>query len=176
MAISGDFKINEIELTVNPKYSGQTHIWGQRDLSRIKKIINHQQLAEGTTVATNNYHISEDSHLKKGGAPKIAYHYTIEKDGTVYKVNDHTDVVWHCAGQNTTSIGIMLCGDFTGPGHVGKSEPTKAQLGSLRGLLNHLTKELTLPRTSVYGHCDFGKPACPGNIVMDLIKEYRGDA
>ena len=168
------WKIETLELTPNPKY--QDKLWGYRPLKLIDKIIVHQELSEGDTLSVHNYHISNNCHIKAGGCPKIAYHYTIEKDGTTYKVNDLTDVTWHCFGKNLNSIGIMLCGDFSGPTHVGKSKPTKEQLDSLEKLINYIRVRLNL-NLPAYGHCDFGKENCPGNDVMKYMKkidENRG--
>lgn len=162
--------ITKLALTPNPRNPK----WGRRLVSAIKKIVVHQELGEGDTKAVHTYHISPTSHLKPGvGAPSIAYHYTIEKDGTVYDVNDDTSVTWHTAGQNMKALGIMLVGDFTGPGHTGKSEPTEEQLGSLIRLLDVLCERYDITRDSVYGHKDFGKQACPGDIVMRAILEYK---
>lgn len=162
--------IKELKLTPNPRNPK----WGRRLASNITKIIVHQELGEGSTEAVHNYHISPTSHLKPGvGAPSIAYHYTIEKDGTVYSVNADTSVTWHTAGQNMRALGIMLVGDFTGADHIGKSEPTEAQLSSLTRLLDLLCERYSIARASVFGHKDFGKQACPGNIVMRAILDYK---
>lgn len=166
-------RIIKLDLEPNPRYGEK--LWGKRPISSINKIITHQQLADGTTISTHNYHISKESHLKPGvGAPKIAYHLTIEKDGTIYQVNEYSDIVWHCAGQNLSSIGIMICGDFSGPSYTGKSIPTAQQIDSLEWLYDHLTKEFKLPKKEVYGHCDFGKENCPGTMVYNFIKTYKG--
>lgn len=165
--------IKELKLTPNPRNPK----WGRRNTSSIKKLIAHQELGEAETKSVHSYHISVTSHLKpKVGAPSIAYHYTIEKDGTVYKVNEDTAVTWHTAGQNIAGIGIMLVGDFTGPGHIGKSEPTEEQLSSLIRLFDVLRERYNIPRKSVYGHKDFGKQACPGDIVMKTISDYKNQA
>jgi N-acetylmuramoyl-L-alanine amidase len=165
--------IKHLTLAPNPRYQGK--LWGFRPESMIDKVIAHQELGEGTTVQVHNYHISKESHVKPGtGAPKICYHYTIEKDGTVYLVNDITDVVWHCKGQNLHAVGIMLCGDFDGEDHVGKSKPTPEQLASLSQLFDHLVGLLNITKREIYGHMDFGKPACPGYDVMKFIHKYKG--
>ena len=149
-------------------------LWGKRVEAIIDKIIIHQALGEIDTIGVHNYHISEESHLKQGGAPRISYHFSIEKSGKTYLVNDLTDIVWHCKGQNLTSIGILVCGDFDGSKHIGKSKPTKEQFESLNNLLNKLTSELAIPKHNVFGHCDFGKPACPGWDLYKFILKYRG--
>ena len=166
-------EIHKLTLVPNPKYSSGK-LWGYRPESIIDKIIVHQAMSEADTLVIHNYHISETSHIKRGGAPKICYHYTIEKDGKVYLVNDHEDVVWHCKGQNLTSLGILLLGDFAGQDHDGRSEPTPEQLESLEMLLDKLTSELHLSPQDIYGHFDFGKPACPGFEVMKFIHKYKG--
>lgn len=165
-------EIKQIYLPPNPRWVGK--LWGKRKLSQIYKVIVHQELGEANTLSVHNYHISPECHLKLGtGAPRIAYHYTIEKDGTVYQVNDQTDITWHTGGQNLHGIGIMLVGDFDGVDHKGKSKPTNEQIGSLKDLLDHLTKQLSIDEKDVYGHSDFGKPACPGFVVTDFVKKYR---
>jgi len=163
--------IVKLNLVPNPRWQGR--LWGYRPLSYIDKIIVHQELGELDTIGVHNYHISVNSHLKEGGAPKITYHYTIEKNGVVYSVNDLTDVTWHTRGENLTGIGIMLVGDFDGENHKGKSKPTPEQLDSLEKVLNKLTTELFLKKSDVYGHISFGKKACPGYEVMKFIKTYK---
>lgn len=135
-------------------------------------------MSDYTTIGIHNYHISKDSHLKVGGAPRIAYHYTIEKDGTVYLVNDHESVVWHTKGENLHGLGILVLGNFDGHDYVSKSGaiPTTEQQASLEQLLNGLTKDLNLSKSEVYGHSKFGKPACPGFHLDNFINNYKGKA
>jgi len=171
-----NFKPIRLQLKDNPSYPHKP-VWGQRPLSMINKIIVHQELADGDTESVHRYHISENSHLKQGGAPRIAYHFTVEKDGTVYQVNELKDIVWHCRGQNIESIGIMLCGNFDGPTHKGTGSPTSIQIQGLKNLLNYLSEELKFsdrPYTFIRGHCDFGKENCPGNEVIYFLRnQYR---
>lgn len=163
-------KINRVSFPVNPRNPN----WGYRPTGHIEKIIVHQELGEGNVLAVHNYHISRESHLKLGiGAPAFAYHYGIEKDGTILHVNDHTAVTWHTKGQNLHGLGIMLVGNFAGPGNVNGKAPTQEQLNSLRKLLNHLVADLDLTKQDVYGHQDFGKPVCPGFVVYDFITDYK---
>ena len=165
--------ITKMDLPLNKNYTPEKY-WGFRPKSMIDKIIVHQELGEGTTIQVHKYHTSKECHLKNGvGAPKIAYHYTIEKDGTIYKVNEDTDITWHCKGQNLSSLGIMLVGDFTGPTHKGKSVPTKEQKRSLFFLLRELMKINHIERRYIYGHSFFGKENCPGNIVEDMLVEFK---
>jgi hypothetical protein len=153
--------------------------WGYRPPIAIKQIIVHQAMSKGPTDKINAYHISKESHLKPGiGAPHIAYTYTVEKDGTIYQCNLDTALTWHTRGQNTKSIGICLIGDFNGranggEGYIGKTSPSKPQLQSLNYLLNRLMSRYELQQSNVYGHCDFGKPACPGNKVQTWLEQWK---
>lgn len=149
--------------------------WGTRSLSKINKIVLHQELGEGTLEAVNNYHVSPN-HISPKGCPHICYHYGIRKNGEIVQCNELTSVTWHCKGQNTSGIGIMLVGDFPGPGHdIGKSQPTKEQLASMGELVGYLQKKFNLTNQAVYGHYHFGKPACPGFVVEEWIEKYRNN-
>lgn len=166
--------IVSLHLVPNPRYANLEKLWGYRPTSYIEKLIVHQALGEVTTVQVHEYHISPQSHLKLGvGAPKICYHYTIEKDGRIYHVNDDTSIVWHCRGQNMRSIGILVCGDFGSKNHKGKSHPTKEQIESLDFLLGVLRMQYRLKRKDVYGHNSFGKEACPGDDLVKFIDAYK---
>ncbi len=67
----------------------------------------------------------------------------------------------------------MVAGDFSGVDHIGATEPTELQLRNLNFLLNKLQNELKLKSSDIYGHCDFGKPACPGDAIMTEINKRR---
>lgn len=150
--------------------------WEKRSLDKINKIIVHQELGNGSIEDVNTYHITPgiSNHLSYLGAPHFAYHYGIEKDGVIKMANNLDDITWHTRGVNISAIGIMLVGDFSGPDHVGTSSPSTSQLMSLKNLLDLLV--MTIPnikKTGIYGHCDFGKPACPGYEIMELIEDYK---
>ena len=165
-------KILDPKLERNPRYPD----WGKRATDLINKIIVHQSLADWTTQRTHEYHISVQSHLKPGtGAPAIAYHYTIEKDGTIYKCNEDTDVTWHTAGENIHGLGICVLGDFAWKENVNGKSPTHEQIKSLRELLNYLTFKYKISRANVYGHKDFGKESCPGFVLYDFIQDYKSE-
>jgi|APSaa5957512622_1039677.scaffolds.fasta_scaffold00250_10 hypothetical protein len=154
----------------------ETRKWAKRSLSRIDKIIVHQALCTTSAKSINKYHITpaENNHLSKDGAPHIAYHYAIDFNGDALFCNSHTDVTWHCKGKNTSSLGIVVCGDFDYPGQTKVSEaPSKKQMKNLKKLLNYLKKEFNLKDQDVYGHCDFGKPSCPGIAIYKLINERK---
>ena len=152
--------------------------WSKRKLSRINKIIVHQELGDATIEQVNRYHItpSSNNHISPDGAPKFAYHFGITKKGEVWQTNILSDVTWHCRGQNSVSIGIMVVGDFHAPNHTGtKQGPLKKQLDALEYLLNYLVErsKLNLDSGCVYGHSNFGKLTCPGSALENFITNYR---
>ena len=150
--------------------------WPQkRELGKIDRVILHQSLGHADTSGNrdvfgiNKYHISPGNHISAGGCPHICYHFALDDDGSIYLCNELTDVVWHCAGQNSRSVGVMLVGGFAGPGHEG-GEPTAAQEQAFFALAEYLGETLHLPPSAFFGHCDFGKPACPGNTAYAWLE------
>lgn len=153
--------------------------WGKRPTSKIKQVVVHQALSTGSVSAINNYHITPgpDNHLSKEGAPHIAYHYAIDRQGQILQCNALTDLVWHTKNQNTKSVGVLVAGDFDYNNNTGKDgEPTKDQMDALEFLLTHLEIKLNLTAADIYGHKDFGKPACPGNTLYNYIQQRKGEA
>ena len=152
-----------------------TRRWSVRELSRVNKIIIHQELGEGTIENVNSYHV-KPNHISPRGCPHFCYHYGIRKDGEVIQANELSNITWHTKGQNAVSIGIMLVGNFAGPGHeTGTSDPTPEQIQSLSELIEYLKESFKLSNQDIFGHYHFGKPACPGIIVQEWIENYRND-
>lgn len=118
-----------------------------------KVIIHHSSSTNWTYKDVLAYHIS------KWG--DIGYNFVIEKNGVVKVGRWENAEGYHCVGQNKSSIGICVLGDFT----IEKS-PTKEQLTSLNNLIN----KYKLP---VYFHRDFAQTICPGtNFTKEMIGGY----
>lgn len=156
----------------------ETRKWGKRPLSRINKIVVHQSLTTGSLEGINNYHITpgNQNHISPKGAPHICYHYAIDRDGEIHHCNPLSSLVWHCKGQNTSGVGVVILGDFDGPTYQGKDkDPTDAQMEALEYLLdNHLVTKF--PEADLTGHADFGKENCPGNTIYSYIQEKKNNA
>lgn len=161
----------------------KTRRWAKRELNTIRKIIVHQTAATSSLQEVNIYHItpSPNNHISTKGAPHICYHYAIDKDGIIYKVNYLNNTVWHCLGENADSIGILILGEFSGPSFNGKETPTEQQLNSLKSLLDaftdtdleEYTNGIVIKKSEIYGHRDFGKINCPGNVIYSFIQTYK---
>jgi N-acetyl-anhydromuramyl-L-alanine amidase AmpD len=160
-------------------YNKKVAKWNKRALHKINKIVVHQELGVGTLEGVNAYHITpaEDNHLSKSGAFHICYHFGIRDNGEVCQMNNLDDITWHVKGYNTTSVGIMLQGDFNAKEikYVGKNrKPTEAQLKSLSLLLDFLVKLLKLSKQEVFGHKELQlKPVCPGDDILDIVQKFR---
>ena len=132
----------------------------------------------GGRQSVNRYHITPgpENHVTSKGAPHICYHYVIgggfghHADGDIMLTNHLTDIVWHAKGQNGTGIGIMLEGDLRGPDHESGHDPSDKQIESLIWLIDFLRQ---FKNYEVKGHCDYGKPACPGYAAMEVIKKFN---
>jgi N-acetyl-anhydromuramyl-L-alanine amidase AmpD len=147
--------------------------WSVRELTGINRIIIHQELGEANVEAVNHYHIRKN-HISSRGCPHLCYHYGIEKNGEIIHANELNHITWHTRGQNDTGIGIMLAGNFAGPGHeTGTTEPSLEQINSLEELCDYLIKAFGISNLDLYGHYHFGKPACPGYVVQNWIENRR---
>ncbi|MCT4637438.1 MAG: N-acetylmuramoyl-L-alanine amidase [Bacteroidales bacterium] len=148
-------------------------VWQKREISSIKKIIIHQELGNSNVKGVNKYHISPN-HISKRGCPHFCYHFGIEKDGTIIQANSLKDITWHATNHNSNSVGIMLVGNFKGKGYdLGVSGPNNDQLKALEFLVKGLLSDLDLSYNNVYGHSDFGKPACPGYATDNWISDFK---
>ena len=155
-----------------------TRRWSKRSVNTINKVIVHQSMSTGNLLSINNYHISFNNHISKKACPHICYHYCIDKEGSVYKTNPISSTVWHCGKQNTSSIGILVIGNFTGPSYAGSEVPTEIQLAALRYLLLDvlLLDTKIAPRvgkTDIYGHAEFGKENCPGTVISEFLDRLK---
>ena len=130
----------------------------ERKLSKIYLIILHHTASPSATVEG----IHSD-HLKRGWAG-IGYHFLIQPDGTIDKGRGIEYVGSHCAGNNTSSIGIALVGDFR------RTQPTEKQLESLSELIQFMKKHVPSIKR-VLNHNDLYKTLCPVVDLKSLVKD-----
>lgn len=87
----------------------------------------------------------------------VGYHYVIEKDGEIRKAKEENEEGCHTIGENLTSIGICLVGDFS------KEDPTPEQELSLGELESELCRKYKIPVTRIFPHRKFSATACCGS-------------
>ena len=180
-----------------------TKRWGRRDLVQIACLVVHQSLSPQPREALKpgvitqrlaTYHsrsevraremarragrAAKDWRMYGRNWPGLAYHYSIEPDGTVIWANDLEAVTYHTGGRrNHDGIGVVVCGDFTGDQHLGRDRPTDAQKEAFNLLIKHLAKLVDVQITQYYGHCDAPggtmKAACPGYEVYEWVQALR---
>lgn len=158
-------------INVIGKYKQANRAWYQRQLNTIKWFTVHHTASLAT--GTNEQILSSlmNGHVSQGWVG-LAYHEVIMKDGTVYIINNFSDVTWHDS-VNWDSYGIVLHGYF----HPTQNQkPTTAQLVSLRSRLDALSTEhpeFPASQANVLGHRERASTACPGDALIGYVTDYR---
>lgn len=151
--------------------------WGVRSVKDVDKIIIHQAIgANATAEGMNAYHVRNDPRGTTYGRnwPHIAYHYVVERSGQIVFCNHLASITYHTKRQNFVGVGICFSGDFDGPGHEGKNRPTANQCKAFILLIPALAEHLELKLSEcLFGHDDFGKPACPGREIKSWIDSMK---
>lgn len=165
-----------------------TKRFNQRLISGIVGGVVHHTAGRDNPYNTAAYHVGPN-HVSESGCPGLLYTFYISLDGVTYWCNDIRDITWSQGGHgspvpgtdaNTHFIAIVCGGDFS------KSEPTFAQMLSLLSLWGHLTGHskwsempdelhgvLKCSVNALYGHHNFGKPACPGLTLTTMVDAIR---
>lgn len=135
--------------------------WKKRPLSDITDITIHHS-AGGANEALRNIAFW---HINGRDWPGIAYHYVIEKDGTIYQTNSVSSWTYHNGFNNRGAIGICLLGNF----ETGYPDPK--QVYALTWLINDLKKRYPQIKF-LMGHREYqNETLCPGrNINLDLLR------
>ena len=163
--------------TTLPRHA--TKKWSRRDPSKLKGIVYHQSL-DDYGLAKNNakYHVGPN-HITELGLPGLSYTIFVEKDGMGFLANDIEDVTLsqgyagHTGDENVDFLGVCFGGNFSGPGYEGPQCPTGHQMNTAGYLWYHLKEIFGWSDEDIYGHFDFGKPACPGYDLMKMIERIR---
>lgn len=149
---TNEFKIIDEKLEMN---AGQLKV---RPLNKIYLIILHHTAGKGMTVQEIN-----KMHKTKNKWAGIGYHFYVRQDGSVFKGRDVKYIGAHCAGNNGSSIGIALEGDFR------KEKPTTEQLESTKQLVQKLMSENRAIK-KVLNHNDLYKTLCPVVNLKEMVK------
>ncbi|MDV4150611.1 peptidoglycan recognition family protein [Clostridium sp. AL.422] len=121
-----------------------------------KIIIHHSAREEWSPEEVDKYH-------KSKGWKGIGYNFYIRKDGTIYSGRPEDSEGAHTIGENSSSIGICLEGNFE------KEEATTMQIDSLKNLSIYLSLKYDVYK--IIGHKDVYDTLCPGkNFPLDIVK------
>ena len=158
----------------------RTKRWKHRDPYALRGMVLHQSLEEvGGAEGVARYHVGPN-HISESGLPGISYTLFIEKSGRVALVNDLEDKTYSQGyldpdrvDENAAYMGVCVGGNFSGPGYVGSQEPTPEQLSSVHVLWTFCRRLWGWNGSNLFGHYHLGKPACPGNKLMEYIESQR---
>lgn len=104
-------------------------------------------------------------HMDSRGWCDIGYNYLISRDGRVWRARGPTTVGAHVSNANTGNIGVSFMGTHTSTPVTGTQMCSAARL--LRRL--HEAYGISLARSNIKGHRQYGGTACPGNALYDQI-------
>ncbi len=129
------------------------------EMNKPNKIILHHSATDGGTFESIKKY-----HVEHNGWDDIGYHYLIQQDGSLHKGRNEKTVGAHCLGQNDSSIGICLVGNFD------KYEPNDKQMKSLNDLIIDINMRLGI--TEIQGHNHYSEKTCPGIYFRwkDVVK------
>lgn len=153
--------------------------WSTRDADLLVGACYHQSLEEYGRVRGNARYHCGPNHISSNGLPGLSYTLFVEPDGVAYLANDvesrtYSQGYRNIAGdENVLYIGVCFGGNFKGPGHDVGRAPTPRQIETAEHLWHHMADIWGWSADCLYGHCEFGKPACPGYDLMEVIDSIR---
>lgn len=157
--------------------------WKKRDVAALKGMVWHQELGWGSIESVAAYHTGKESHLAAGGVRSIAYTFAVRRDGQVVLCNDFDLAVWsqgfkgRPGDENAEFMSVMFEGLFTGPGVTDPSagHPNDDQLLAGLALWRICREGWDWSVADLYGHFQFGKPACPGQTLQTVVEAVRAN-
>lgn len=149
--------------------------WRRRGIEELQGLVVHQTAGGDDVRRLIAYH-TQPNHISDTGLPGAAYTLFVNKRGDVYLLNDFEDVTWSHGykalpgDENRMYLSICFGGRFR---PAGKGRPTAAQLDVLHRVWAMFKAEFGFTDLDLYGHCDFGKPNCPGDDLREAIEQYN---
>jgi hypothetical protein len=113
-------------------------------------------------------------HMFTRGWCDIGYNHLVSRDGRVWRGRGVATVGAHVTNNNTGNEGISFMGTYT------STAPTQAQMCSAAKLLRWVHENypaVSLTRTDIKGHRQYGGTSCPGtalyNRIDDIIRKAK---
>jgi hypothetical protein len=155
-----------------------TKKWRRRDPRALRGVVYHQALGVRFATDLAAFHV-KPNFLSSDGLPGASYTLFVEPDGRALLCNDVEDVTWsqgdrrRPGDENVAFMAVCFGGKFSGPGYFYPGAPTTQQLMTAENLWFWLRDNLGFDAGALYGHFDFGKPACPGYSLEALVRRLR---
>jgi hypothetical protein len=105
-------------------------------------------------------------HQDSRGWCDIGYNYLVSRDGRVWRGRGAKTIGAHVANSNTGNVGVSFIGTYT------STAPTETQMCNAARLLRRLHEDfggVSLNRTDVKGHRQYGGTSCPGDALYSRI-------
>jgi len=112
-------------------------------------------------------------HQLTRGWCDIGYNYLVSRDGRVWRGRGPQTVGAHVSNSNTGNVGISFMGTYTA------TAPTDTQMCQAAKLLRRLHEDfsgISLNRTDVKGHRQYGGTSCPGDALYARIDKILNKA
>jgi N-acetylmuramoyl-L-alanine amidase len=109
-------------------------------------------------------------HQQRIGADSLMYHLVVLSDGSIYQTRDYDLIAWHCRDRvgNNQSLAIHLP-------IGGAQRPTQRQWHATIALFEALVDDYALEgRSAVRGHREWTDTECPGPLLIELLRTWRG--
>lgn len=113
-----------------------------------------------TFEIVNDYHKQKWNFISSLGY-YIGYHYFLDKTGKITQGRADSDEGAHCIGQNFSSLGICMAGNFD------VTMPTKEQSEALKSLIGQKMHEYGISIDNIYPHRKFSNKSCFGHNLSD---------
>lgn len=167
--------------TTLPRHA--TKKWGRRDPTKIKGVVYHQSLDEYGRASGNAKYHTQPNHISKTGLPGLSYTLFGERRGGRVILANDIEAKTYSQGyrdpenidENALYIGVCWGGNFSAPGYEGTQSPTYSQMENLSVVWKHLKGIWGLSDDQLYGHYDFGKKTCPGDVITKFIRNIKCD-
>lgn len=127
------------------------------------KIIVHHTASEAPGAQfelVDGWHKERDFLLSSLGF-YVGYHYLIEKDGNLRTAKREWEEGCHTIGQNLSSIGICLAGNFD------VEDPTSGQIATLGDMLVSVVNRYGLDPHEIWPHRAYAQKDCYGTRLGD---------
>jgi len=166
-----------------PKHKTKT--FKMRAPETLKGIVFHHTAMDGRGLTTvekvAKYHVGPN-HVSKTGAPGILYSACIIGDGRVTINHDIEVATWsqgykeRPGDENQEFLAVLVLGNFNSASNPTGEHPTFEQLRSVISIFSAVKELWGWDDNDIYGHFDFGKPACPGDTLETIIRSIRSNA